>query len=235
MLGAGVDRPEISMAVSQQPMTLEAFLALPEKKPALEFFDGEVTQKVPPTTAHSAMQYFFSMLVNSYSHPRRLAWAFPEHRSSYANASTVPDVSVYTWDRVPRDADRRLAERVFTTPDIAVEIRSPGQSFQSMTIRSLWYVANGAQVALAIDPRELLLIALRPAAEPLVFHDAGELDLSDVIPGFTLDIGELFAPLAPDWDPGVGGSWVVGHGSWVMGHRERKTPPQDPRPITQRL
>ena len=45
------------------------------------------------------------------------------------------------------------------------------------------------------------LIALRPAAEPLVFHDDGALDLSDVIPGFTLDIGELFAPLAPDRDP----------------------------------
>ena len=36
------------MAVSQQQITLEEFLALPEQKPALEYFDGEVTQKVPP-------------------------------------------------------------------------------------------------------------------------------------------------------------------------------------------
>jgi Uma2 family endonuclease len=204
MLGAGAHRPEISMAISQQAMTLEAFLELPEEKPALEFVDGEVTQKVPPTTAHSAIQYSFSALVNLYSHPRKLGWAFPEHRSSYSNASTVPDVSVYTWDRVPRDADRKLADRVFSTPDIAVEIRSPGQSYQTMFIRCLWYVANGAQVATAIDPIQLLLVALRPGAEPLVFHESGFLDLADVIQGFRPDIGALFAPLSPDWDPGEG-------------------------------
>ena len=190
------------MAVSQQQITLEEFLALPEQKPALEYFDGELTPKVPPTTAHSATQYEFCALVNGFSHPWKLAWAFPEHRSAYSNASTVPDIAVYSWDRVPRDADRRLANRVFTTPDIAVEIRSPGQSFQTMLIRCLWYVANGAQVAIAIEPIELLLIALRPGAEPLVIRDAGQLDLTDVIPGFSLDVGALFAPLSPDWDPG---------------------------------
>jgi Uma2 family endonuclease len=114
----------------------------------------------------------------------------------------VPDVAVYTWDRVPRDADRRLANRVFTTPDIAVEIRSPGQSFQTMLIRCLWYVASGAQVSIAIEPIELLLTVLRPGAEPLVIRDAGQLDLTDVIDGFSLDVGALFAPLSPDWDPG---------------------------------
>jgi Uma2 family endonuclease len=190
------------MAVSQQQITLEEFLALPEQKPALEYFDGEVTQKAPTTTAHSATQYEFCALVNAFSHPRKLAWAFPEHRSSYSNASTVPDVAVYTWDRVPRDADRRLANRVFTTPDIAVEIRSPGQSFRTMLIRCLWYVASGAQVSIAIEPIELLLIVLRPGAEPLVFRDAGLLDLGGVIDGFSLDVGALFAPLSPDWDPG---------------------------------
>jgi Uma2 family endonuclease len=184
--------------------TLEEFLALPERKPALEFFDGEVTQKMPPTTPHSALQYDFCALVNNFARPRRLVWAFPEHRSSYSNASTVPDFAVYTWDRVPRDPDRRLANRVFTPPDIAVEIRSPGQSFRSMLIRSLWYVANGVQVSLAIEPRELLLVAFRPATEPLVFQNVGLLGLTDVIPGFSLDIGALFAPLSPDWSPDEG-------------------------------
>jgi len=204
MLRAGAESPEASMAVARTQITIEEFLALPEQKPALEFFDGEVTQKVAPTTPHSALQYDFCALVNGFARPRRLAWAFPEHRSSYSNASTVPDVAVYTWDRVPRDADRRLASRVFTPPDIAVEIQSPGQSFQTMLIRCLWYVANGAQVSIAIEPNELLLVALRPGAEPLVYRDSGLLDLGDVIPGFSLDVGALFAPLYPDWSPDEG-------------------------------
>ena len=36
------------MAIPEQRITLEEFLQLPEEKPALEFEDGMVTQKVPP-------------------------------------------------------------------------------------------------------------------------------------------------------------------------------------------
>ena len=52
-----------------------------------------------------------------------------------------------------------------------------------------------------IEPRELLLVAFRPLAEPLVFENAGLLDLTDAIPGFNLDVGALLAPLDPDWAP----------------------------------
>jgi Uma2 family endonuclease len=113
------------MAVERMVMTLDEFLALPEERPALEYVDGEVVQKVAPSTPHSALQYFFCAAINNYTLPRRLAWAFPEHRTTHSGRSTVPDVTVYTWDRVPRDANRRLAERNFVIPDIAVEIRSP--------------------------------------------------------------------------------------------------------------
>jgi Uma2 family endonuclease len=198
-----VDSPEAGMALSRkaQPITLEEFLYWPERKPALEYVDGEVVQKVPPSTPHSALQYDFCALVNNFARPRRLAWAFPEHRSTYAGRSTVPDVTVYTWDRVPRDAERRLATRVFTPPDIAVEIRSPDQAFQSSLVQCLWYVANGVRLSIAIDPGELLLVAFRPGVEPLVFENEGLLDLGDVIPGFRLDVGALLAPLDPDWLP----------------------------------
>lgn len=189
------------MAVERTVMTLDEFLALPEEQPALEYIDGEVVQKVAPSTPHSALQYEFCAQINNYARSRRLAWAFPEHRTTYAGRSTVPDVTVYTWDRVPRDARRRLAERNFVIPDIAVEIRSPDQSFPDQLVRCLWYIANGAQVAIAIEPRELLLVAFRPAAEPIVFQQTGLLDLRDVIPGFSLDVGALLAPLDPDWAP----------------------------------
>jgi len=195
------------MAVERSVMTLEEFLTLPEESPALEYIDGEVVQKVPPSTPHSALQYDFCALVNTYARPRRLAWAFPEHRTTYAGRSTVPDVTVYTWDRLPRDTSGRLAERNFTVPDIAVEIRSPDQSFQDSLIRCLWYIANGAQVSMAIEPRQLLLVAFRPAAEPLAFQNAGLLDLTDVSPGFSLDVRALLAllaPLDPDWAPDEG-------------------------------
>ena len=44
------------MAIARQGLTLEEFLALPEEKPALEYHDGTVTQKVTPKPEHSGLQ-----------------------------------------------------------------------------------------------------------------------------------------------------------------------------------
>ena len=40
------------MALTERRTSLEEFLKLPEEKPALEYFDGKVTQKVSPKTRH---------------------------------------------------------------------------------------------------------------------------------------------------------------------------------------
>jgi Uma2 family endonuclease len=161
---------------------------------------------VSPSTPHSAITLDFAMAVNLFARRRKLARAFPELRSTYGGMSTVPAVAVYTWDRIPRDGRGQLATQVFTPPDIAAEIRSPDQTFESNLIRCLWYVANEVQVAIAIEPRQRLLVAFRPESEPSIFSDSGvldlsdvipgfQLDLSDVIPGFQLDVGELFSAL----------------------------------------
>ena len=66
------------MAVLKKPITLEDFLELPERKPALEFVDGKVTQKVPPKARHSALQGMLCGLVNQLVFPDKQGLAFPE-------------------------------------------------------------------------------------------------------------------------------------------------------------
>src|SRR4051794_7783917 len=98
------------MAVPHERMPLEEFLALPEEKPALEFEDGVVTQKVAPKGRHSTLQYRIAERFNHYAEPRKLAFAFPELRTTYAGASPVPDVAVYRWDRIPLDANGEVVD-----------------------------------------------------------------------------------------------------------------------------
>jgi Uma2 family endonuclease len=186
------------MAVSQQPITLEEFLALPEQKPPLELMNGEVTPKVAPVTEHVVLQLQFRDMVDGFARPRKLARAFPELRESYAEASTIPDVSVYTWARLPRSPGGGWNNDVRNPPDLAFEVRSPSQSPTDVLVRCLWYVANGASVSIYADPVERLVAIFRPLAEPIVLVDAGAVDLDDVIPGFTLDVAELFSALIAD-------------------------------------
>src|SRR5438128_379022 len=98
-----------AMATVSKLLTLEEFLKLPEEKPALEYAEGEVTQKVSPQGHHSALQDFLCEFVNRFARPLKLARAFPELRSTFAGVSRVPDVSVYLWARLPRDSKGRVA------------------------------------------------------------------------------------------------------------------------------
>ena len=189
------------MVIARAHLTLKEFLAQPEQKPALEYIAGEVTEKMPPVTEHIIVQLQFRDLVDGFARPGNLARAFPELRETYAETSTIPDVSVFTWARLPRKPGGGWLNDVREPPDITFEILSPGQSATDLLVRCLWYVANGVRVALYADPSRRVVIAFRPGAEPVALVEQGALPLDDVIAGFSLDVAALFAPLDPDWSP----------------------------------
>ena len=85
------------MVVSERRMTLEEFLALPERKPALEFEDGVVTQKVSPRARHSRTQVALARLIGDLLEPDKIAMVFTEVRVTFGRRSRVPDVVVYAW------------------------------------------------------------------------------------------------------------------------------------------
>lgn len=183
------------MAVSQKQMTLEEFLALPEEEPALEFEDGVVSQKVSPMGKHSRIQGNFIQRVNREAEPSKLALALPELRASYGGNAYVPDVSVYRWDRIPIDEAGEIANRFVDAPDVAVEIVSPGQSVTALVRRCLWYVENGAGVALLIDPADESVIAFRPGETPAVLRGDDTIVLGNILPEFQFSVRELFESL----------------------------------------
>jgi Uma2 family endonuclease len=191
-----VDQQETGMAIPAQLITLEKFLRLPEEEPALEFVDGVVAQKLSPKTRHSRLQTYLAERINRVVEPRRLALAFTELRTTFAGASFVPDVAVFVWDRLPIDADGEFIDDVFTPPDIAVEILSPGQRVARVAERCHWYVENGVRIGVLINPRDRTVTIFRTGVPPRMLSGDDAIDLSDILPGFELTARELFAALS---------------------------------------
>ncbi|AGY60613.1 hypothetical protein GKIL_4367 [Gloeobacter kilaueensis JS1] len=75
-------------------IALEAFLKLPETKPASEYIDGEIIQKPMPKGRHSRLQARLCTVVNAGAEGQKIAYAFPERRCSFGGRSIVPDISV---------------------------------------------------------------------------------------------------------------------------------------------
>ncbi len=103
-----------------------------------------------------------------------------------------PDVSFVSTTRLPPD---RIPEQFIPgAPDLAVEILSPGDRWTEIEEKVADYLAGGARLVWLVDPRERQVTVRYPDRPPSVLTDRHILDGEDVVPGFTLDLAELFGP-----------------------------------------
>jgi Uma2 family endonuclease len=116
-----------------KPLTLEEFLKLPETEPASEYIDSQIIQKPMPQGKHSTIQTELSTNVNAVVKPKRIARAFSELRCTFGGRSIVPDVSVFVWNRIPRDESGAIANVFQAAPEWIIEILSPNQSATKVT------------------------------------------------------------------------------------------------------
>ena len=95
----------------RQRFTLEAFLAMPETKPASEFINGKIEQKPMPQGEHSRLQSKLCGALNDVGEPGKIAMAYPELRCIFGERAIVSDISVFRWERIPRADNDRNAKR----------------------------------------------------------------------------------------------------------------------------
>jgi Uma2 family endonuclease len=160
---------------SAKPITLEEFLQLPETKPSSEYIDGQIIQKPMLQGKHSTIQTEFSTTVNLILKPRKIARAFSELRCTFGSRSIVPDVSVFTWQRIPRDQNGEIANGFPVAPDWTIEILSPDQSQTKVTKNILHCLNHGTQMGWLIDPAEQTIFVYLPQQQPQVFDEPANL------------------------------------------------------------
>lgn len=98
-------------------LTLQEFLQQPETKPAREYINGEIIQKPMAKGRHSRLQGKLCATINQISENTKIAYGFPELRCSFGARSTVPDVSVFRWERIPFTELPKLKAPCFQTGD----------------------------------------------------------------------------------------------------------------------
>ena len=152
-------------------ITLEAFLELPETKPASEYIDAEIVQKPMPQGKHSTLQLELATLINTIVRPNKIARAFPELRCTFDGASIVPDIAVFTWERIPTDENGEIANVFPLAPDWIIEILSPGQGLTKVTKKILRSLKNGTEMGWLIDPDDRGVFIYHPKQQVEVLDE----------------------------------------------------------------
>ncbi|MEO1509070.1 MAG: Uma2 family endonuclease [Cyanobacteria bacterium J06633_23] len=180
--------------VPSKTLTLAEFLQLPERKPASEYIDGQIIQKPIPQGKHSVIQGELVPAINGVVKSKRIARAFPELRCTFGGRSTVPDIAVFVWDRIPRDENGEVANTFPDAPDWTIGILLPDQSQTKVTKNIVHCLRHGTEMGWLIDPGEQTVFVYRPKQEPEVLDEPDEVVS---VPSFAselrLTINELFA------------------------------------------
>ncbi|MBR8828332.1 MAG: Uma2 family endonuclease [Gomphosphaeria aponina SAG 52.96 = DSM 107014] len=139
-------------------LSLEEFLKLPETKPASEYINGEIIQKPMAQGKHSTIQAELAAFINFTLKKKKIAHAFTELRCSFGGRSIVPDVTVFSWERIPVDEGGDIANVFKTHPDWTIEILSPGQNQTKVTANILHCLQNGSKLGWLIDPEVKMIL-----------------------------------------------------------------------------
>ncbi|MFN6482430.1 MULTISPECIES: Uma2 family endonuclease [unclassified Nostoc] len=174
-------------------ITLAEFLMLPETKPANEYIDGEIIQKPMPQGKHSTIRGEMISTISSIVKPKRIARAFPELRCTFGGRSIVPDVSVFTWQRIPCDENGEVANVFQAAPDWTIEILSPDQRQTKVTKNILHCLNYETQMGWLIDPEEQTVFVYIRNQQPVMLDELEALlPLPDFASELRLTVGDLF-------------------------------------------
>ncbi|ALF54505.1 hypothetical protein ACX27_19320 [Nostoc piscinale CENA21] len=180
------------MTTVVQSSTLAEFLQRPETKPASEYINGKISQKPMPQGEHSRLQGKLVATVNAVAETSKIALAFPELRCVFGGAAIVPDISVFRWERIPREPSGRIANRFETYPDWAIEILSPDQSFGNVLNKLLHCSQNGTELGWLIFPDEANILTIFPNQRVEMLTGTAQLPILSNI-DLTLTVEQVFS------------------------------------------
>jgi Uma2 family endonuclease len=176
-----------------KPLTLAAFLELPETQPASEYIDGQIIQKPMPQGKHSRLQKRLIYKIESVLLAVGVAEAFPELRCSFGGRSVVPDVVVLQKGSMTYDADGEIANVVKVAPDWTIEILSPDQDYKKVAKNISHCLDHECQMGWLIDPEEKTVVVSPQESRSRMFEAMDAvLPVPDWAVGVELTVGELF-------------------------------------------
>ncbi len=77
-------------------------------------------------------------------------------------------------------------------PDLAVEVKSPGDSYRQMREKAAYYLANGTKLVWLVYPEKRLVEVYRADGDIQILTGDDTLDGGDVLPGFSMTVSDIF-------------------------------------------
>ena len=177
-------------------LTADDLLRLHSKGVKGELIRGVLAETVATGVEHGKIAAKYTIRLGIFVEPRKLGTIVTSDSGVWVgrNPDTVrePDVAFTSAERMPLDI--RVPGYADVPPDLVVEIVSPSDSAQDVAEKITMWLNLGVSIALEVRPAEQAVLVHRPDVPAATLSGDDVLDCGDVLPGFTLPLGEVFDP-----------------------------------------
>ncbi|WP_240807110.1 Uma2 family endonuclease [Polyangium spumosum] len=180
--------------VPNQPITFEEAAQLDPDELAGEIVDGEWVPMTRGTWRHGEIVGSIYFLLKLYAREQpgwSVAVADPGVKlARNPDRLRGPDVAMVRTERVP--TGKGVDGWLEGAPDLAVEVVGDSQSISEMTKKALEYLAGGSKMVWLVDPEPRRVVLFTPPNQVKILGPEDTLDGSDVLPGFSCKVADLF-------------------------------------------
>ncbi len=182
------------MRVKKKWFTAEELVRLPSDGRRFELVKGDLYEMPPAGARHGKFALRIGARLEAYVLLNRLGHAFGAETGFIIsrNPDTVlaPDASFVSYHRLPEeDVPINYPE---LAPDLAVEVKSPGDSNREVREKADQWLAAGTSAVWVLDPDGRTATVYETGLAPRILSESESLTGGVVVPGFEVSVRELF-------------------------------------------
>lgn len=169
----------------------EEFITQPgNEKRRFQLINGVIIE-MSPTQWHGIIAGVIHGEIYIYLKTHPIGWVMTETSYQLPDDDSniyIPDVSFI----VGRETPIVTKGKVSKMPDLAVEVKSPTNTYKLLREKADYYMQHGTQIVWLIDPDKKQVEVYTPAADPNTLTVKDTLNGGSVLPDFTLCVKDIF-------------------------------------------
>ena len=182
------------MSTITQLMTAKELFMMPDDDFRYDLVKGELRKMSPAGSEHGAIIARLTIAIGQHVEENELGEIFGAETGFKlaSNPDTVraPDIAFVREERIPETG---IPQKFWDgAPDLAVEVVSPGDSFDEVDEKINDYLSAGTRAVWIISPKRRTVSLHRTGAETVTLTENDLLDGEEIVPGFQYSVAKLF-------------------------------------------
>ncbi|MCA1849912.1 MAG: Uma2 family endonuclease [Acidobacteria bacterium] len=182
------------MSAITRPTSAEELFKMPDDGFRYELVRGELKKMSPAGSEHGAIIVNLTAPLAMHVKANNLGMVFGAETgfkiATDPDTVRAPDIAFVRRERIPESG---IPKGFWPgAPDLAVEVTSPGDSFEEVEEKVEDWLTAGASAVWIVNPKRRTLTVYRSLKDVAILTEDAELDEQAVVPGFRCRVADIF-------------------------------------------